>query len=413
MQGRSARRPVARRAAAVVLALGALGAGSTTAMADNSTVVGQWRFDEGAGQTAFDDGPFALDGRLGTVDAADGHDPERIAGLQGGALRFDGRSFVRLPNTTLLEPPTLTVEAVVRASETPGAYRYVVSHGAQGCLAGSYGLYTGEHGGIAFYAFDGGEYRVSAEADPSAVWDGKWHHVAGVYDGGFVRVYVDGHPVGQPFDAPSRISYGLSSSDAYIGTYLGSCVLPLRGDLDLVRMWRGPLAPDFIGSLADAALGVTGPPAPPPVTPAPDTVPTATDADSNAGAPASRTTLPAVTGGQAIRAPATATSGAAAKPTPGAPARACVVRSSTKKVRAGRRTSLTVHVALRGKPLKAVRVVATEAKSRLRLATGRTAKDGRARLKVRPRRRGTIQLKVQGRADCGSTALTVLQARAK
>jgi hypothetical protein len=409
MLGRSARRVIARRAAASILALCALGAAAGTAAADNSAVVGQWRFDEGAGQTAFDDGPYALDGRLGTTDGVDDRDPDRIAGLSGGALRFDGRAFVRLPNTTVLEPPTLTVEAVVRASGSPGAYRYVVSHGAQGCLAGSYGLYTAEHGGIAFYAFDGNQYRVSAEAAASTVWDGNWHHVAGVYDGGVVRVYVDGRPVGEAFPAPSRISYNLTSSDGYIGTYLGSCVLPLRGDVDLVRMWRGPLAPDFIGTLADRALAGQGTTTPPTI-PSPGTVPVATGDDSNANAPASRPALAAVSEGQAIRAPASATSGSPPKATPGAPARACVVRSSTKRVRAGRRTSLTVHVALRGKPLKAVRVIATEARSRKRLATGRTAKDGRAKLKVKPLRRGTIKLQVLGRADCGSTALTVLKA---
>jgi hypothetical protein len=380
-------------------------------VADNSAVVGQWRFDEAAGQTAFDDGPFALDGRLGTTDGADDHDPGRIAGLSGGALHFGGRAFVRLPNTTELEPPTLTVEAVVRASGSPGAYRYVVSHGAQSCLAGSYGLYTAEHGGMAFYAFDGSVYRVSPEAAPSDIWDGNWHHVAGVYDGGFVRVYIDGRPVGQPFAAPAHISYNLTSSEGYIGTYLGSCILPLRGDVDLVRMWRGPLAPDFIGTLADRALA-PGAVAPPP-TPEPGTVPVATDADSNAGAPATRPALTPVAPGQAVPAPAQVTGGGATKSSPGAPPRACVVRPSTKSVRAGRRTSITVRVALRGKPLKAVRVVATEARSRLRLAAARTAKDGRAKLKVKPRRRGTIQLKVQGRADCGSAALTVLQARGK
>ena len=118
-----------------------------TAAAGTSTVLGQWRFDENGGQTAVDDGPYGLDGRLGVTAEADAHDPDRLPGVSGGALRFDG-SFVRLPGATELEPPSLTVEAVVRADASPGRFRYVISHGAQGCLAGSYGLYTGEHGGI-------------------------------------------------------------------------------------------------------------------------------------------------------------------------------------------------------------------------------------------------------------------------
>jgi hypothetical protein len=403
----------ARTAVTVLLALGALVAWAGSAKADNSAVVGQWRFDEPAGQTTFDDGPFALDGRLGTSDAADDNDPSRIAGLSGGALRFDGRAFVRLPAATALAQPTLTIEAVVRATSSPGAYRYVVSHGAQSCVAGSYGLYTAAHGGIAFYAFDGTTYRVSAEAAPADVWDGNWHHIAGVYDGGSVRVYVDGRAVGQPFPAPVRISYSLSSSDAYIGTYLGTCVLPLRGDVDLVRTWSGPLAPAFIASLSDQALTPPAPGDTPSGGADPGTVPVATQADSNADGPAGRPGLAPIADGQAIAAPGAATSGQATRPTPGAPPRACVVKPSLKRVRAGRRTSLTVRVALRGKPLKAVRVVATDLRSRLRLASAKTAKDGRARLKVKPRRRGTIALKVQGRRDCGGAALTVLMPKKK
>jgi hypothetical protein len=394
----------------MVAALGAPAVGASLASAETSTVVGQWRFDEGGGQTAVDDGPLALDGRLGATDGADAADPARIAGVSGGALSFDGSAFVRLPNTTELEPPTLTVEAVVRGTGSPGAHRYVVSHGAQGCVAGSYGLYTASGGGIAFYAFDGLMYRVSAQAAPADVWDGAWHHIAGVYDGGTVRVYVDGHPVGQAFAAPSHISYGLTSSDAYFGTYLGTCALPLRGDVDLVRMWRGPLAPDFVGTLADRALETTPPP---PTPPTPGSVPTATEDDSQADAPASRATLAPLAEGQAIPAGQPATSGAPATSTPGAPPRACVVRSSATRLRVGRRTNLTVRVALRGKPLKAVRVVAVEAKSLHRLATARTTKEGRARLGVKPRRRGTITLRVQGRTDCGSAALTVLNAKKK
>ena len=410
-QGWSRGRPAAR-VATVLLALGALTAGTATARADTSTVVGQWRFDDGGGQTAVDDGPFALDGRLGLTDGADDRDPERIAGLSGGALRFDGLSFVRLPNAAPLEPETLTLEAVVRAPGSPGQFRYVVAHGAEGCIAGSYGLYTGADGGMAFYVFDGTSFRISAAIAPGGIWNGDWHHVAGVFDGRALRLYVDGHPVGDPEAAPLSIAYALTSSDTYFGIYQGTCALPLSGDVDLVRLWRGPLAPDTIGTLADRALaGATGPS--PPGTPAPGSVPSTTAAGSDSDAPASRTTLPSVAGGVSLPANVGSGAGRPSADTPGAPSRACVVRPSSKRLRAGRRTDVTVRVALRGKPLKAVRVTATEKRSRRRLATARTAKDGRARLRLRPLRRGTVTLMVVGRTDCGSAALTVVKSLGK
>jgi hypothetical protein len=408
MRGRNA-----KLMALLLVALGALSMGVKTAGATQSTVVGQWRFDESGGQRAVDDGPFGLDGRLGLTDEVDARDPERIAGLSGGALHFDGRGFVRLPAAPELEPGTMTLEAVVRGPSSPGRFRYVVSHGAQGCIAGSYGLYTAADGGMAFYVFDGTNFYVTAAVGPAQIWNGAWHHVAGVFDGHSLRLLTDGHPVGDPIAAPQTIAYALTSSDHYIGIYQGSCVLPLQGDVDLIRLWHGPLAPDFIGALADSALE---PPAivPSSPTPSPESVPVATEADSRADAPASRPPIVPVAPGISFVAPSLPVAGAAPKPVAGAPSRACVVHAATKRVRAGRRTTLTVRVALRGKPLYGTRVIATQAISSRRLRTlGRatTARNGRARLHLRPVHRTTIHLAVPSRTDCSGVKLTVLRAR--
>ena len=316
---------------------------------------------------------------------------------------------MRLPAAPQLEPGTLTLEAVVRGPSSPGQFRYVVSHGAQGCLAGSYGLYTAQDGGMAFYVFDGTNFYVTAAIGPAQIWNGAWHHVAGVFDGGSLRLLVDGHPVGDPFTAPPTIAYALTSSDHYIGTYQGSCALPLRGDVDLIRLWHGPLAPDFIGALADNAL-IASPGVPPTVEPSPQTVPIATEADSRADAPASRPPLAPIAPGTKFAAPGPPADGVAPKAIVGAPARACSVRSSSRRVRAGRRTVLTVRVALRGKPLKAVRVVARDSR-RHKVGSAVTARDGRARLGVKPTRHGTVAVGVVGRTDCSSAALKVLRAR--
>ena len=76
-----------------VLALPPAVAGAATG------AVGTWGFDEAGGQHALDGGPFGLDGRLGRSEAPDELDPARIAGARGGgALRFGGGTFVRLPD---------------------------------------------------------------------------------------------------------------------------------------------------------------------------------------------------------------------------------------------------------------------------------------------------------------------------
>ena len=238
-------------AAAGALAVGVAAPGA----AAGPELLGQWRFDEPGGQVVADDGPQRLDGTLGATGSPDAADPARIAGAAGGGLRFDGASFVRLPDSAALAVPTLTAEAVVRAGTSPGAYRYVVSRGGRSCVAGSYGLYSGAAGGVALYVFDGTRYVVSASARPADVWNGAWHHVAGTFDGRELRLYVDGRPVGEPMSAPLAIDYGSTSAHASLGQYAGDCALSFRGDMDLVRLWAGARTASEIGDAAATSVG--------------------------------------------------------------------------------------------------------------------------------------------------------------
>ena len=334
----------ARRASTGALAVAAalLWAGPAGA-ADGPGLLGQWRFDEGAGQMAVDDGSQRLDGRLGATDSVDASDPTRIAGASGGALRFDGNSVVRLPDSSALAVQAMTVEAVVRADGSPGAWRYLVSRGGRGCVAGSYGLYTGADGGIALYVFDGLNYVVSATARPADVWNGSWHHVAGTFDGRALRLFVDGRPVGDPMSAPLRIDYGTTSPHASFGQYVGECNLSFRGDLDLVRLWSGVRS--------DAAISAT--------------------ATNTVGAPPATGPLPSAAPGTVIDSPAR---------------RGCVVQILGTRARSKRPTLVRVRVTNRKRPLRAARVVARLTSKRSVLASARTNRAGRARLAL-PRKR--------------------------
>jgi hypothetical protein len=352
-----------------------------------ASVVGQWRFGEPSGLTALDDGPFGLDGTLDALPGA--APPARVP----GALQFDGTNFVRLPDSAALEPEHLAVEAVVRASTSPGAFRYVIAHGGQGCTASSYALYTGAEGGIAFYVFDGRSYRISATAAPGDVWDGRWHHIAGVYDGASVRLFVDGRAVGspEPAPAPARIEYALGSSAAYVGTYRGGCVLPLIGDVDLVRLWNGPLAPDFLAQLADEALAGRAPATPPVVPPG----------GSDASAPSSRPPLEPITPGTTIHATGSAMLGPEC-------------RDRTPRVRVGARhvTTVDVRVRMDGRPARHARVRATTSGAHPhRLVTVRTSVRGHARLRLHPAHASKVRLSVVGATRCAPVRLTVLRVR--
>jgi hypothetical protein len=333
--------------------------------AASPSMVGGWRFDEGGGQRALDDGPYGLDGRLGSSDAVDASDPARITGLSGGALRFDGASYVRLPNSAALDMKTLSVEAVVRAGESPGAWRHIVSRGGYRCFAGSFGLYSGKGGGVAFYVYDGSHYVVSAAGRPADIWNGAWHHVTGTYDGQSLRLYIDGAPVGEPVNVPVTIDYRTTSLSTFLGQYAGSCALGFVGDVDMVTLLSGALGAEAVSAAARAALK-------------PGTK------------PGSR--LPAAAPGGVIWNAPPAGSGKRRRGERGAPASACVVRASRKRIHTRRRSRLVVRVSLRGTPLAKVRVTMRRAGRHKVIARGRTSAAGRARLRFLVQRSGRLRI---------------------
>jgi hypothetical protein len=344
---------------AVVTACGLLAMTAPVADAADS-LVAQWRFDEPSGQVALDDGPFALAGTLGKLPAPDAADPVR---LDGGALRFDGSSVVQLPSTPALAVQHMTVEAVVRAPSSPGAYRYVISRGAQRCYSGAWGLYTGAGGGMALYIFDGTRYYLSASARMDDIWNGEWHHVTGTYDGSSLRLFIDGRQVGDDFRAPPQIDYSNTTDGAAIGQYAGNCRLGFQGDVDLVRISSDAKSQDQ--AIDDSHNDGTLPP----------------------GKPV--TSLPAASPGTTLPGP------------PGSAKPSCTVTLSRTRIVVHRRTVVRAHVGLRK--------VTLTARSRGKgLARARTSAAGRARLTIKAPRTGTITVGVAGHATCGVARLRVV-----
>jgi hypothetical protein len=226
-----------------------------TASARSSPLSGWWPMNEGKGQTIYDWSGNGNNGTLGSTSGADDNDPSWIKGVfLGSALRFDGNDFVRIPDSSDLESQNLTVSAWVRADGSPGQFKYVVAKGTSGdCQSASYGLYTADNGGIAFYVYDGSGssagYRLSPKADPT-LWDGRWHHVAGTYDGATVRLFVDGTQVGTGTPASMTIGYDLNSGGGLLGAYVdNTCSLYLVGDIDGVSVWSRALPISDIYSL--------------------------------------------------------------------------------------------------------------------------------------------------------------------
>lgn len=217
-------------------------------------LMGWWPMNEGSGQTVRDWSGRGNHGYLGSTPSADAADPSWVRGvLIGSALRFDGvDDRVTIPETNDLKKQRLTVAAWIKGNSSPGQFKYVISQGAMSCDTSSWGLYTGDNGGIAFYiASSQYDYHRSPQADPS-IWDGKWHHVAGTYDGSRIRLYVDGKQVGSGTPASVTINYDFPTGGGEIGNYPGSgcnASLTLSGDVDGVQVWSQALPVDTIWRL--------------------------------------------------------------------------------------------------------------------------------------------------------------------
>jgi hypothetical protein len=240
----------------IAVALSTLAAAGSTARAD-SGLVGYWKMDEGAGTRVADSSGYANDGRLvGAVSWIPDASTSALSGSDS-ALSFAGSSgYIDVPDNSSLEPPlSVSVGAWFRRLGTPGEYKYLLAKGAAGCIAASYGLYTGPNGGLEFYASrqHGTVYAHSPDAG-RGVWDGRWHLAVGTFDGTTIRLYLDGTQVGSGTPYPGLLEYPLATSnDLFIGDYPGcsSRTYAFAGDLDDVAVWNQPLSGATIKQMAE------------------------------------------------------------------------------------------------------------------------------------------------------------------
>ena len=200
------------------------------------SIVGLWHLDEGIGTTAYDSSGYGNDG---TIQG----NPAWVSGRIGKALKFDGiDDYVEVPDSASLDiTDKITVEAWVKI-DVSGTDMIIVRKG----LAYSLQKYTDDK--FEFWVCIGGTWRgVRGVAGGTVAATGTWYHVAGVYDGSYVKVYVNNvldrqAPVTGTIDVTNRpLGIGVNTDTTTYKSFF-------NGIIDEVYVWS------------------TTPPSPPPAT---------------------------------------------------------------------------------------------------------------------------------------------------
>jgi hypothetical protein len=172
-------------------------------------------------------------------------------GQRGGAYEFtaDGDEIV-ISNNKSLNPKQLTLAAWIKTSYTDDKWRRIFDKSwDQG-----YDLTMGgDWHGLSYRGQVGIEIgpRLKFIRSGIVVADGKWHHVAGTFDGNEEIVYVDGRPMGSP--VPWKKPVPSNSFNLIIGSNRSTpseeSGLSFIGLIDEPMMWNRALSANEVAFL--------------------------------------------------------------------------------------------------------------------------------------------------------------------
>lgn len=231
------------------------GVSSTT-----SGLVANWEFDEGAGTVAYDRTSNNFDGtlQLGAQFTSETMPPNGAR----HTLSFDGTDDgITVANASALNfgaSSSFSVEAWVKTTDT-GAFQRVLIKPAGGTQenAGQQSYSLVVNSGKAHIRFDqsgGGGHQAEGT---TAVNDGEWHHIAGVFDntGNTLSVYVDGVLDGSTASITAEPNQ--DTLDLEIGMRSNQSSQFFDGEISDVRLWSDARTVDEINQNMNSTLSGT------------------------------------------------------------------------------------------------------------------------------------------------------------
>lgn len=153
---------------------------------------------------------------------------------QENCLQFDGvDDQVRVKNRSVINPTGgLTVEAWINATTWKSQQWEGTIVGKDTDPKQGYVLRCGSNGKLSFVIGDGTNWPEAVSA--SLMQTNTWYHVAGVFDGTSLKIYINGEEVG----STAANSINPSSTPLYIGASAGFGGRHFHGKIDEVRVWK-------------------------------------------------------------------------------------------------------------------------------------------------------------------------------
>lgn len=157
-------------------------------LSPNATLVAYWKFDEGSGTVANDSSSYGNNGTLM-------NGPTWVDGISGKALSFDGvDDSVKVPDSDSLDiQGPLTIMAWLYPRRVPLWFESFVNKYL------NYMFQTTESGtGLRLTFVD-----HAIDSPDNILKVNEWQHVAGVWDGNYFRLYVNGIEIANQYEGPA------------------------------------------------------------------------------------------------------------------------------------------------------------------------------------------------------------------
>ena len=178
-------------------------------------------------------------------------------GSENNALQLDGNgAFAWVPDNSALDPTNqLTVEAWVYSDryDYNSWQEFVMKGGNSSSTPRQYFIRPYEGSGRLEFAFHDSNNDLHNQKSNDTLVNGNWYHVAGVYDGEYMRVYINGVLEGE--DDEGAFTIQQSSGMLAFGRLGDIDAEYLDGKIDEVRIWNVARTQTQIVSTMNKTLG--------------------------------------------------------------------------------------------------------------------------------------------------------------